>query len=76
MNDWPSQSQDINIIENLWHLLKVKLSKDQPQNKTELKSSIIKNWYSINRETITKLYKSIPNRLINVIKSKGAPTKY
>ncbi len=34
--EWPSQSPDLNPIENLWRELKVRVAKRQPQNLNDL----------------------------------------
>ena len=33
--DWPSNSQDIYPIENSWSLIKLRISKENPQNKRD-----------------------------------------
>ena len=38
--DWPGNSQDLNLIENLWTVLKDKVSEKQPNNTKELEEAI------------------------------------
>ncbi|KAF2347172.1 hypothetical protein FHG87_022072, partial [Trinorchestia longiramus] len=40
---WPSQSLDVNPIENLWKILKINVHKRNPPNSKELKFSELKN---------------------------------
>ena len=75
---WPPQSPDINIIENIWLHIKKKLnSKITRINSNEdLFSEIKRIWQDITTTFIKKLYKSLPKRILNVIRLKGILTKY
>jgi transposase len=72
---WPPQSPDLNIIEDCWRYLKRRLKNNYEQER-ELRQDILTIWNTMPEEFITKLYRSIPQRLREVIKSKGGPTKY
>jgi len=74
--DWPSQSPDLNPIENLWAILKRNISRCNPVNKEDLWNLIVEEWNKIPYDTIHSLYCSMPQRLASVIKSKGGPCKY
>ena len=75
---WPAQSPHINVIENLWLLLKRKLQTctGMIKSKNDLFQEIHSIWTSITPAYIQCLYKSIPKRILNVIKLKGHLTKY
>ena len=71
--EWPTQSPDLNIIENLLHKIKHELQK-HVQNITsrQLLETAIRNiWTEIPIYYIQDLYKSIPKHPQQVIKAKG-----
>ena len=76
--EWPANSPDLNPIENLWGILTraVFANGRQFRTKDELKVEILKQWDLISAETLTKLTKSMPNRIIDVISRKGSNTDY
>lgn len=73
---WPSQSPDLNPIENLWGELKRSLAKETFQNKHQLWSAIERAWNAIPVETCRKLIDSMPRRIHAVIKNKGGHSGY
>lgn len=74
--DWPPQSPDLNIIENLWAYVKQKRTIALGQTKEEAVENIKAIWENISIDYLINLYKSIPKRLQAVIDAKGANTKY
>ena len=50
--------------------------KEQPHNAKELKESLLRVWSGIENEILKKLVDSVSNRLNEVIRMKGYPTKY
>jgi len=76
LSDWPPQSPDVNIIENLWSILKTSVSKFNVKSSDELWNVTFKAWNEIPTETIIRLYDSIPRRLKAVVKAKGQHCKY
>ena len=72
----PSFSPDMNSIEHLWDEVERKMKKEQPKNAKELKESLIRVWESIEVVVLKKLVDSLPNRLNEVIRLKGYPTRY
>ena len=71
IDDWPSNSPDLSVIENLWAILKQRLKVNPPQNLEELKNRLIEEWEKIDQETINKLMEEYPARFYLCIKEKG-----
>ena len=76
IDDWPAQSPDINIIENLWSIIKRNVCRKPAKTLDELWKYFQEEWYSIPDETIKSLYQSIPRRLTAIRKCRGGCTKY
>jgi len=74
----PAQSPDINVIENVWKVVKVHVQKDLSHIKSrkDLIESVLKAWSKLHRTYIRQLYESIPRRIRSVIAQKGSITKY
>uniref|UniRef100_A0AAR2IXQ6 Tc1-like transposase DDE domain-containing protein n=1 Tax=Pygocentrus nattereri TaxID=42514 RepID=A0AAR2IXQ6_PYGNA len=74
--EWPSQSPDLNPIENLWQDLKTAVHKRSPSNLTELELFCKEEWARISVTRCAKLVETYPKRLAAVIAAKGGSTKY
>ncbi len=74
--EWPSQSPDLNPIENLWRELKVRVAKRQPQNLNDLERICKEEWDKIPPEMCANLVANYKKRLTSVIANKGFATKY
>ena len=76
--EWPAQSPDINVIENIWLRLKrdLKNVSRNIQTPDQLFAEIHRLWQNIPVEYVRGLYESIPSRIKEVIRMKGNLTKY
>uniref|UniRef100_A0A8C6TG47 Transposase n=1 Tax=Neogobius melanostomus TaxID=47308 RepID=A0A8C6TG47_9GOBI len=74
--EWPSQSPDLNPIENLWKDLKTAVHKRSPSNLTELELFCKEEWAKMSVSRCANLVQSYPRRLAAVIAEKGGSTKY
>ena len=74
--EWPSQSPDLNIIENLWCDLKWAVHARKPSNLIELEMFCKEEWSKISSTTLQTLIGSYRKRLEAVISAKGGSTKY
>ena len=74
--DWPAQSPDLNPIEHLWALIKIKVAERMPKNLNELKRFIVEEWNSIPKETCQKYALSFKNRATAIHNAMGSHTHY
>jgi len=73
---WPSSSPDLNPIENLWAILKGKVSKMRTLTSIEFEQCIETEWNNIDSSIISNILKTMPIRIEKVIKSKGEAIDY
>ena len=76
MDDWPPNSPDINIIENLWATLKKHISDMKISSANDLWNKCYNFWHSIPNKTINSLFSSLLGRIKAVKKSNGHQTHY
>ena len=74
---WPGNSPDLNVIENLWSILKGKVAENE-QCKTieDLKKCVSQAWSEIPRSLLENLVESMPRRLQAVIDNDGGYIGY
>lgn len=73
---WPSQSPDLNPIENLWEILDRSVRTRTYSNKGDLFASLQEKWSNLDMGIVDKLIESMPRRCQAVIDNKGYFTKY
>lgn len=74
--NWPPQSPDLNIIENVWSLVKRKRIVSLHKTREETISELTSLWEEITPEILQSLVDSVPRRLQKVIQAKGGYTFY
>lgn len=73
---WPSQSPDLNPIENLWSIIDDKIRHRSCNNGDELFKSLQEAWNDIPVAYLRTLVESMPRRCQAVIDKEGYATKY
>ena len=84
MLDWPSNSPDLNPIENLWSILKRRVEREVNKLVVEKKSITVdifidvikKEWEEIEPEILLNLVRSMPKRLEQIIEGNGNKLSY
>lgn len=74
--DWPSQSPDLNPIENVWGVLKANVAQKKCRTEKELEKAVKEEWANMNQNFCRNLVESLPKRLHAVISSEGDYTIY
>ena len=78
--DWPPYSPDLNIIENVWHILSEMVYDGTPiRNLNELEGRIydaVKSFNVTKQHQVINLYRSMTNRLCDVLEKKSDRLKY
>jgi hypothetical protein len=72
--EWPAKSPDLNWIENIWGIMKQKVSEGHPCTSLDaLKKRLISAWTSIADDTLKNCAASMPKRLADVVRTYGKP---
>ncbi|MBW0590450.1 hypothetical protein O181_130165 [Austropuccinia psidii MF-1] len=74
---WPAHSPDLNPIENVWKVLKTRVTKHhQPRTMDELRAAIQSAWDDLSPAFFEKLLIGMQKRLEAVVESHGGPTQW
>jgi hypothetical protein len=73
---WPAKSPDLNPIENVWTLLKLRVRKRLPKTLDELEDIIHEEWDALDLKSIQNLCTSIYTRVSECIQSFGDQINY
>ena len=74
--EWPSQSPDLNPIENLWSILEQRSKKRKVNSNEELIQELRKEWNALLEGLLFALSDSMPRRIQSVLSVNGWMTKY
>jgi transposase len=74
--DWPSNSPDLNPIENLWGIVKNNVERRMPKNLGELESFMVEEWNRIPESMLINLVGSMKRRCELIIEKNGERISY
>jgi transposase len=74
--DWPSNSPDLNPIENIWGILKNSIEKRGPKSLSELEAMVMEEWIKIPAQTIVNTIQSLHTRIKQVLDRNGEKCDY
>ena len=72
----PGNSPDMNLIENVWNIIKKVIGNQIPCKRKEMWDKVCDTWYSVAPNVLEELYNSVPRRIADLYKAKGDATKY
>jgi len=72
----PFYSPDLNIIENLWSILKTRVAKRSPRSIDEFIVISQAEWTNISINDVRQYFYNIPNRIKAIINNNGKYSKY
>ncbi|KAG1086243.1 hypothetical protein G6F39_012473 [Rhizopus arrhizus] len=78
IDDWPSQSPDLNPTEHVWHhlMLKLIMYHSRAISIHELWGRVENEWNSLTKEQCIKYIDSMPDRIQAVLAKKGVSTRF
>ena len=75
---WPTQSPDLNPIENIWRIMKLRISKRRHRIRSiqEMERVLLEEWDKITPADYRRCISSMPKRIDLICKNKGSSIKY
>jgi transposase len=74
--NWPPNSPDLNLIENVWSWVQREVDKKGCNSYEEFKQAVMDTLAAVPQQHLSNLWASMPNRLQAVVAAGGGPTKY
>jgi len=74
--DWPPNSPDLNIADNVWSILQERVHHHHPSTVEELEKKLKLEWKKLDMGIINNMVDSMEKRLLAVRKSKGGSSGY
>ena len=71
----PAQSPDLNPIEAVWNILKIRLHKERWNGRSDYKRLILKAWEDITQEEIQRRIAEMPDRCKSLLETGGKAIK-
>jgi transposase len=69
--NWPPNSPDLSVIENVWGILKHRVAARRPQNVAELTRYVLEEWENLDQRIINDLIESMNQRFDWCIQENG-----
>jgi transposase len=73
---WPSNSPDLNRIENVWAVIKKRVEKRKPQNIGDLERKVMEEWVRLGRQEVNLFLDAIKQRCEAEISANGNHIPY
>ena len=74
--EWPPNSPDLNVIENVWGLMKIRLSAVERTTVKDWKDRIQQTWKDLSFDYMKSLIDSMPKRIQQVLDREGGHADY